>query len=413
MANTWLVPYFDYTLKKYDNTYHSLATISYFVDSKNGSDVAAGTRDAPFKTMGKAQTVGSNGQLIMINGYFYETLSLTKTIRWIGAGGGLGGRAIFGGNITMSSVSNIYIDNIIVYSNSNYFYNITSAISTYNSNCIFPATGIQGTNYVLSMYCYYTIFHTVYFTTPGTSTGLNMRIYGNNNTIYNCTRRGYVYELRFYGDNNHCNNSIMDSVVGYNNIQNVNGQYLDPTNWNFNFLNTSPLYRTGTFNGDVGNYNHVGAGSEGLNKNGSSSELTAAGGATLTNISLSGSELYRPNVTIDGTLLTYYIDLGSVRDKVLFDFFNTFVQTTGTLNRLIQESAGLTVRNQLDYILKYGNTTAEVDACPALVMEQGKIVTVSGSGASRLGNCDPLFDVANYTFPSFQYAVIQFREKTV
>jgi hypothetical protein len=49
---------------------------------------------------------------------------------------------------------------------------------------------------------------------------------------------------------------------------------------------------------------------------------------------------------------------------------NTFVQTAGTLNRLIQETAGLADRNGLDYILQYGDSTAEVDSCPELLMEQ-------------------------------------------
>jgi hypothetical protein len=85
--NKRLVQKFDYALKRFLDEYWDLADIHYFVDSSLGSDLNAGTYDAPFKTMSKAQTVGANSQNIMINGYFYETLSLTKTIRWIGAGG--------------------------------------------------------------------------------------------------------------------------------------------------------------------------------------------------------------------------------------------------------------------------------------------------------------------------------------
>ena len=403
----WLVPYFDYTLQKYTGVYWPLASVKYFVDSKMGNDTWVGSSSAPFKTLGKAYGLMGANDVIFVNGVFTETATLAKG-RWVGVGGGMGGRAIFYGNIGANSC---YVDNAIIYRNSGD--TVGQAAGLYSSNCIFNSAYLASYQGTYSYYPYYCIFLNCYYY------GSNGRasvygIYGNNNTFYGGSVGLGTLNINMYGNNNHSYNTVIGvTITGYNNLNGISGNYLDPTNWNFNFLNTSPLYRTGTFNGDFNNYNHVGAGTEGLNKNGASTEMTVAGGATLTNEAITGTQIYRPNVAIDGTILSYYVDFGQVRTGVTIDVNNTYVQTAGTLNRFIQETASPVYRYGLDYILKYGNTTAEVDACPALLVEQGKIVTVSGTGASRVGNTDPTFDINNYTTPSFRYCTVMFRSKTV
>lgn len=402
----WLVEEFDYVLKRYKGTYWNLASINFFVDSEFGLDTNAGTYLLPFKTLGKAQTVASNGHKVMINGTFTELLTLSKSIRWIGVGGGIGSLAIFDKNIDLN-VANMIFDNIYFLPGGAISYYLTTTLHFYASNSILSRTLEASTRNIYSYHCKFISCNVVAFGAG------NVYFQGNNNTLYGCIKgSGNIY---LYGNNNHINNSLaITTNGGMNNILNTNGAYLDPTNLNFNFLNTSPLYRTGTavYEGGIVSYCHVGAGQEGINENASTAIFTAAGGATLNNVAASGTELYRPNVAIDGTLLTYYGDFGVVRNKVVFDIFNTFIQISGVMYRLIQESAGLTVRNGFDYILYYGNSTAEVDSCPALLMEFGKTITVSGTGANRKGNADPNFDIANYTTPSFQYHKRQFRLKS-
>lgn len=89
---------FDYTLKKFDG-YWDIADVDAFVDSELGSDSTGdGSATNPFKTINKVKSIGvtkwTAGKVIMINGVFDELLNIDVAVRIVGAGGGVGGRAL-------------------------------------------------------------------------------------------------------------------------------------------------------------------------------------------------------------------------------------------------------------------------------------------------------------------------------
>lgn len=420
------VPKFDYTLKKFDG-YWNIADIDAFVDSELGNDSTGdGSATNPYKTISKVKSIGATkwaaGKKIMVNGVFDEVLTINVAVRIVGAGGGVGSRALFLGGITASNTQNTYLDNVIVFrTTGSYWVCVAGGVVTYTSNCIFVATNTQVStdgSYV-RLYSYYSIFISHTFTSTDYAYMRNY-VYGNNNTFYGCSLVGYkgAEVFQIFGNNNHVNNTICNSAYnfGYKNILNTNGNYLDVTNYNFNFLNTSALYRTGTFNGDAQNYNHVGAGTLGISKVATDDELkpTGSGGdATYTNTEVySTTKIKRTSTASDGEVESGYIDFGDIQSNVVIGKGSTYEYESGKLLRTIQQTATHTYRNALDYYLKYGNSTDEVDDCDWLLMEWGKEVTVTDVGGTLYGNADANFDPDSYTSPSFQYCKVKFVFKT-
>lgn len=288
------------------------------------------------------------------------------------------------------------------------------------SNCYLKNTssGTMSDNAIHQLYAYYCILDTHSINSEYNRYAY-IKVYGNNNTCYNCTRSGGDTQAwQVYGNNNHFNNTAVPTGYnyGFKNLINVNGNYLDPVNNNFNFLNTSPLYRTGTFNGSAGNYNHVGAGTLGINKVATDDQLKsiASGGtASYTNLeSYSTTKIKRSNVASDGTLETGFIDLGGIQDNVTVGGFWTYEYENGKVLRTIQQTNPHTYRNAFDFYFKYGTTTGETESSDWLLMEWGKEITVTTSGSTLYGNADANFNPDNYTSPSFQYCKIKAVFKT-
>jgi len=151
------------------------------------------------------------------------------------------------------------------------------------------------------------------------------------------------------------------------------------------------LFRAGTYNPDTDNYNHVGAGTEGINLNATNDEINNEGDATYTNLTKSGTEIYRPDIENDGILESGIVDLGALRTRVVMNLTHTYEQSGGVIYRRIQEST-LTDNALFDCIIRYGEMEADIATCPDLLIEYGKMITVSGTGANRKGNADPDFD---------------------
>ena len=424
----WLVEVFDYTLKRYTGTYRPLASINAFVDSELWSDsIGTWTSTNPRKTIAKVKASGAtyraSWKIIMVNWYFDEITTINVNVRIIWAGGGIGGRAIFAGNITGSfSVGTATVgsfDNLIVYRNGNHFLSnaipIDSAayfFTTYNSNCIWINRYEHWDRSAhIYEYSYYSVFNTCYNYGFGSARLCYRDFYWNNNTIYNCsTRSGYQ---SFYWQNNHCNNGVVGYNYNFYNLTNTNGAYLDVTNLNFNFLVTSPLYKTGSFNGITQDYNHIWAGTVARDFKATTTEFNDAGTATYTNLTKSWWDIYRPNVAIDWTMVSGLINLWEVKENVFRDIYNSYEQTAGKMYRRMQQNTQVSARQWRDYLVQYGNNAQEVVDCPQLKCEYWKIIRVSWAWVSRVWNADPTFDIANFTTPSFQYCKVYFRFKTV
>lgn len=408
----WLVQKFDYTAKSlmWSNNkpvYWDASDVDAFVDSDLGNDSTGdGTSTKPYKTLLKVKSIGATkwaaGKVIMCRGIF-ETIQINVAVKIIGAGGGICGRTTFISYFNISAITDTVLENLLfIYKVEQMFYIDTTTTRTlYAYNSIFfghnflCALGSPSTAN-LYLYTYFCIFYNHLFNlNNATYDTFYVRFYGNNNTLYDCTANNAKVHVHFQGNNNHSNNSIIDYNAGFNNILNTNGNYLDVTNYNFNFLNTSPLYHTGTYNPDTDNYNHVGAGAEGINLNGSDDELidTGSGGtATYTNLTDGGTEIYRTSVSSDGILESGTIDLGAVRTRVLMNLNYTYEFANGTVYRRIQEADGRTITQIFDCIIRYGEIETDLTTCPDLLIEYGKLITVSGTGVDRKGNADDDFD---------------------
>jgi hypothetical protein len=423
----WIAKEFDFISGKYTGDYYDLSTINWFVDSDLGSDSTGnGSATDPWKTIGKLISTASviTGHRVMINGIFTENTTITKGLRIIGCGGGRSGRAVFnnGGstNFIKYSISGITIENIETtnYSGANLVLQ-TGLILIFNSfsNCIFNFTGfnINGSN---------SINHTVYFTifrnctfVNGVTPNRTHRIFGSNNTFFDCNLTSFSFVITLSANNTHINNNLMNiSNLGSNNIINVNGQYYNPTLNDFNFLSTSPLYQTGTLDGTTGVINNVGAGKLGEFYNATSFEYTAPGGASFSNTEVSGTGIYRTDDTSPGSFESGVIQLNNGRRRgVVIGIHNSFNFSGGKLTELIQESSGLTVRQGLDCELIIGNSLNEVNAKLIandwLLYEYGKLVTITVVGSSTYGNADPFFDPTDFIVPAFEYFKIRFRFK--
>lgn len=423
-----LVEVFDYTLQRYTGAYRPLASINAFVDSELWSDsTGTGTYDNPYKTIAKVKSIWASKwaawKVIMVNWYFDELTTINVAVKIIGAGWGIGGRAIFAWNITwwLTWTGNAwYLDNILIYRNWNYFYTNwfsqdTSGfiVTAYNSNCIFISTREHWDRLLqINVYWYYSVFYGINVTDFASRWTL-FNVYGNNNTLYNCTKATTSTTYNFYWNNNHSNNTIIASDYWYKNLKNVNWAYLDAVNLNFNFLNTSPLYKTGSFNWQTQDYNHVWAGTTAMDFKATTNEFNDTGTATYTNLTKSWWDIYRPNIAIDWTMVSGLIDLWEVKESVFRDINNTYEQASGKIYRRMQQNVQVSARQWWDYLLKYGNDAQEVTDCPRLKCEYWKIIRVSWTWLSRVWNADPTFDIANFTTPSFQYCQVDFRFKTV
>jgi len=382
--------------------YYDETEIHSFVDSNIGNDTTGnGTAALPWKTLSKVKSAGATywatSKVIMCRGYFSESLYINVAITIIGAGGGIGGRAVITGStyigITGTSLINIHH---LHSGTSLYQYNNLNT-GNYAYNCIFVSSVFvnnrsAGDYRYFAAYFSYCILINVFYTIYA---GNSYSLYRGNNTFYNCTCTASRTNV-IYSNNNHCNTStFFTGNSGSNNILNVNGQYLDVTNYNFNFLNTSPLFRKGTFDTDIDNYRHVGAGQEGKNYNASNNELNDDVSAVYTNLEKSGTEIYRPDVNLNGLLESGIIDLGGRRTKVILSTNYTLEQSSGVLQRFIQSTEDRSITQILDCIIKYGETEVDLATCPDLLVEYGKLITVSGTGDDRKGNADPNFDVSD------------------
>lgn len=410
----WLVQKFDYTAKSLmwssnKPVYWDASDVNAFVDSDLGNDSTGdGTSTKPYKTLSKVKSIGATkwaaGKVIMCRGLFDEQILIDVAVKIIGAGGGICGRTTFISYFYISALVNTVLENLhIIYKSIQIIETATKDIRSvyaYNvlfENCIFLSAGYTGYSLTCYYYIYSCILHTCKFNLYASNNDrIYNRIIGNNNTFYNCSKNYSNVSVYFNGNNNHCNNSMtIDYDGGFNNIKNINGNYLDVNNYNFNFLNTSPLYHKGTYNPSTDNYNHVGAGTEGINKNAADTELidTGAGGtATYTNLTDGGTEIYRTSVASNGILESGNIDLGAVRTRVILNLNYTYEYFNGTVYRRIQETDGRTVTQIFDCIIRYGEIEADLATCPDLLIEYGKLITVSGTGANRKGNADASFD---------------------
>lgn len=433
----WLVHKFDYVNKKlmYQNNpitglkepvYWDVADVNAFVDTEFGDDTTGnGTAAKPWKTLNKVAASGSNywgtGKVIMLRGFNDSPFTINAAVRIVGAGGGICGRAVLANmNIT---VNNVYLDNLHIPSNgNNLFTPISNAITIYAYNCLWLIPRYNTAGYqTVNLYYYYCILYTPYSYTYYSSHSITYKVYGNNNTIYNAYGSASVIYWHFYGDNNHFSATVNQPYTSYGN-KNLNSsaaalEYLSPSNYNFNFLNTSTslLYRTGTYNADTDSYNHRGAGTEGINLNASNDELNEDEDATYTNLTKSGTEIYRTDIDSDGVLKSGIVDLGAIRTRVVMNLYHTYEYASGVVYRRIQEST-LTDNALFDCIIKYGEEVTEIATCPKLLIEYGKMITVSGTGANRKGNADVDFnpdDMIAIDSLTMRYIYFELRFKSI
>jgi hypothetical protein len=433
----WLASEFDFVAGRYTGAYYDWTSFAsvVFVDSDLGDDsfVGGGTEANPWKTLTKAHNDSGTvtGTVIVINGIFTENLSISKQVRIIGCGGGRNGRAIFnngGGSdwiriTNVSTATQIYLENIETtnYTTSLAFIsNSTGNRVFYSANCFFVNIYIQSStgSAGISNACffYYTVLKDCL--TPGDSVGFPGRgttFRGSNIILFGCQLTGSGRINFVNSSNNHINNNITAFSSGSNNLFNINGQYFSPANNDFNFPDTSPLYLTGTVDGITGIPNNVGAGRLGNFLNTSKFEFTTVGGAAFTNTEVDGNYVYRSNDTIDGIFRTGVVDMGQVRRGVVIGINNSFQFSSGKLTKLIQETNGLTARQGLDWKLIYGNSLSEIQtklgANDWLLIEYGKMVTVTVSGSTTYGNADPNFDPNDFITPGFRFWVVEMKFK--
>jgi hypothetical protein len=427
----WLARQYSFSAGRYTGDYYDLSTINWFVDSDLGDDSNAGTAAAPWSTIGKLISTGSvvNGHRVMINGIFTENTIITKELRIIGCGGGRNGKTIFnngGGGNYIRYTANLLNHSLENVETTNY----TTALAflTYSTagsktitgivNCILDNIFISQltTNVFFTFLNFrFCILKNCLFNFVGSSSSTRFYI-GNNNTLFNCSKTGGATSRVYIENNNHINNTMEHVVDGVNNIVNTDGQYFSPSDNDFNFPTTSPLYLTGTLDTITGIPNNVGAGRLGEFFNADSFEFKVIGGAVYTNTEPDGDDIFRTNDTIDGYFESGIIQLANGRRRgVIIGIHNSFNFSGGKLTKLIQESSGLTVRQGLDCQIIYGNSQNEVIAKRTanewLLHEYGKPVTVTVSGGNTYGNADANFDPSDFLLPDFEYFKLRFRFK--
>lgn len=409
--NRWLVQKFDYVAQKLmwqsnpitglqEPVYWDETEVSAFVDSDLGNDLTGdGSAALPWKTISKVKSAGATywgaNKVIMCRGFFIEPIQINSAIKIVGAGGLFGTAVISGAFSIIAGSNNCVLENIMVINNAGQpFVNITTSTQTvyaYNTR-IFNTTFTESANSHLNAYFYMSILYNINYNGSAFSLFFNFSLRGNNNTLY--IKTGSIYYFYVYGNNNHIY-GYTGNNYGSNNLFGITGDYLDISNYNFNFLNTSPLYHTGTYNPDTDNYNHVGAGTEGISLNALSDSMNDEVDAVYNNLSKSGTEIYRTDIALDGILESGIIDFGTVKTRVIMNMNYTYEISDGVIYRRVQETSGLTITQIFDCIIQYGETLSDLSTCPDLLIEYGKLITVSGTGLNRVGNADPLFDTAN------------------
>lgn len=420
------VPKFNYTSGDYEGFWQE-SEVNYFVDTIKGSDSNAGTAAAPFKTLSKVKSLGTSywkaGVVIFVNGRLNEACDINVSARIVGVGGD-NGRCVFdgtGGVFIANSVVDVVYDNIFV----NYEADMVF-VRFYASNCVLKKAALS---YVHSFY-FYDVFllDSLYPNAPwppGT-------IFGRNISFVNC-RNNHPGSIAISAHNITTNNDIRyTGGTGTNRLVNTNARYftdntettpaqllIDPVNINFNFrknvyiwdktaqayITVNPLFEKGTFNPLTQKYNHIGAGYESNSYNGLNSifiDSSQGGTATYSNIQVDGSGyLSRINDGIDGVLTSGIGYLGKTVKGVTILLPQVFTDT----KRIIKTTPSIRVIQDIEF--RWGTSEAAVNSADWCLIEYGKPVYYSLNGTTRIGNADPLFDIANALLAEFPY--FQFR----
>ena len=171
------------------------------------------------------------------------------------------------------------------------------------------------------------------------------------------------------------------------------------------YITTNPLFEKGTFNTLTQKYNHIGAGYECTSYNGLNSifiDSSQGGTATYSNIQVDASGfLSRINDGIDGVLTSGIGYLGKTVKGVTILLPQTFTDT----KRIIKTTPSIRVIQDIEF--RWGSSEAAVNTADWCLIEYGKPVYYSLNGITRIGNADPLFDIANALLAEFPY--FQFR----
>ena len=407
----WLAKEFDWDTGKYTGNYYDIAQagiVAVFVDSFFGLDTNAGTAAAPFKTLGKAITTlnatGANGSRIYMNGIFSETLpAKTYWYDFIGCGGGWQEKVIFWSNNStgqriVPNTAGMRVSNFITmnYDGNNFISQGSSGHIMYFLNGIIQNANLNNTILLgRQQYMYKCILKNISFTRSISSSRAG--VYAYDSILYDFYHNQSTTVTEIIGSNNYLKidydktmTSIIDSTTM--SIKDIEAQFLNINNNDFNVRITSPLLGAGTIDEITGQAKNVGDAIFGLPYNGLILEFTTAGGATITDLTIDATGKYTITApATSGTLETALMDLGNIYPLENIDLFNVFDFLSGEITQGVFEDF-VSPRMALTIKLKYGLTAAEVDACPWLLIEYGKQPTFSGTGASRVGNAADTFD---------------------
>lgn len=406
----WLAKEFDWTLGKYTGNYYNIAEagiVSVFVDSYNGSDTNDGTALTPFKTLSKAITVlnstGGNGSRIFMNGIFSENLpSQTYWYEFIGCGGGYNGRTIWYADYIINTWVRISKNLTKVNSVHLLGYSTNYSDSTKFFITLASVGDIRFVNMFVNGLCSWTAFHTGILYVYNSIWNNVYQRNDNSPHLINTTALNFTpiltsglpaTNLVVRGSNTHLTTSAT-TITNYmeGSVVNVDGQYIDPENGNFNLQPTSPLLFAGTPDQQTGIKSHVGAGIQGFRYNGLSNIFTTLGGAVLTNLEANEfGKLRRVNTLENGNVVSGILDLGNTYPITKIDVHNVFEYgvsgvTMGVFDNITTPRGVLTIK------IKYGLILSDINTCPWLKIEYGKQPTYSGSNGLRVGNGDDTFD---------------------
>ena len=420
------VPKFDYTIGDY-NGFWQESEVNFFVDTIKGSDSNAGTAAAPFKTLSKVKSLGTtywkNGVVIFVNGRLNETCDINVSARIVGVGGD-NGRCVFddtGGNFVRNTVVNVILDNVYV----NYS-TLREFTTFYASNCFLKKASLNSN----SSFYFYNV--SLYGSSYPNANGQGGNMYGRNISFLNCTSNLNFASYMSANNITTDNDLRYTSGTGTNRLVNTNARYftdntettpaqllIDPVNGNFNFkknvyiwdktaqayITTNPLFEKGTFNTLTQKYNHIGAGYESTSYNGLNSifiDSSQGGTATYSNIQVDGSGfLSRINDGIDGVLTSGIGYLGKTVKGVTILLPQTFTDT----KRIIKTTPSIRVIPDIEF--RWGASESAVNNADWCLIEYGKPIYYSLNGTTKIGNADPLFDIANALLAEFPY--FQFR----
>ncbi len=407
----WLAKEFDWDTGRYTGNYYDIAEagiVAVFVDSFFGNDSNAGTAAAPYKTLGEAitylNTNGADGSRIFMNGIFSETLpAQTYWYEFIGCGGGWQGKVLFwSNNLTNQRVvpntAGMRVSNFITmnYDGNDFISQSSSGHLMYFLNGIIQNANLNNTTLSgRQQLIYRCILKNVSFTRSTTSGYAG--IYAYDSILYDFYHNHSGTQTEILGSHNYLKidydktvSLIRDFTV--NSLKDIEAQFLNVNNNDFNVRITSPLLGAGIIDEITGQAKNVGDVVFGLPYNGLILEFTTAGGATITDLTLDSTGKYTITApATSGTLETALMDLGNIYPLENIDLFNVFDFLSGEITQGVFEDF-VSPRMALTIKLKYGLTEAEVTECPWLLIEYGKQPTFSGTGASRVGNAADTFD---------------------